>query len=310
METVELTIVIISYNTRELLRKCLKSIFAYSSEVNYEIIIVDNASSDDSVEMVKNDFPYIFVIKNSENVGFARANNQGIHFSRGKYILLLNSDTEVSEGCIKTVYDFCEKTIDVGIVGCKTRLVNGGEQLSCYRFPTLLSEFIFFTKTILKDVWDPITYYQKMQYWKRNSIKNVDCVSGCFFWMCRSVVEKIGKLDEKIFMYYEDTEYCLRLRRMTDMKTYFIPDAQIMHYHGAGTNKEQEKSKICGGYNQSLYYLSKRYNNEMFITWYKQLIRLVWHIEVFFLSVFIHHRPFKEKYDLLNYLLKNTKESV
>jgi hypothetical protein len=254
----DLSIIIVNYNTKELTGNCIKSVIKNTQNVYYEIILVDNASKDGSCKYLKELFPSVQIITNSDNLGFAKANNAGIRVAKGKFILLLNSDTVFIENCLPQLLAFLNDTPTAGVVGCKVLNADKTLQGSVYHFPSVLSELMFFTKGIIKDFWEPVTYFYKMRYWDHKQIRQVDCVSGCFFMIKKEVLEEIGLLDEEFVMYYEDSEFCLRMRRLSKFVTYYYPFVSIVHFQG--------KSKIdlnvvtlghC--YKSALVYLRKSY---------------------------------------------------
>ena len=289
----DLSIIIVNYNTKELTRNCIKSVIKNTQHVSYEIILVDNASKDGSCEYLREFFPNLQIIGNSENLGFAKANNQGIRAAKGKFILLLNSDTEFLEDCLPPLLKFLIDTPTAGVVGCK--VLNSDETLqgSVYHFPSVWSELIFFTKGIIKNFWDPVTYFYKMRYWDHNQIRQVDCVSGCFFLIRRAVLENVGLLDEDFFMYYEDSEFCFRVRHSTDYRIYYYPFYKIMHYRGKSEERLNIKDlKEC--YVSAYIYLNKSYGIRR-AKLFKLICRLIWKSERLFLKLFFISKKAKEK---------------
>ncbi|QQG47040.1 MAG: glycosyltransferase family 2 protein [Candidatus Woesebacteria bacterium] len=235
---IELSIIIVNFNTKKLTVDCIKSIRNSSPNVNYEIIVIDNASSDgsiDSLEKLK-----IRLIKNKENLGFAKANNQGIKISKGKYILLLNSDTLVKKDSLVSLVEFAKNTPDAGVIGSKLLNTDGTIQNSVFRFPT---------------IWKSISHY-----WFKNNILNkyspstdiptkVDAVVGAVFLITPKAFKKVGFLDERYFMYFEDIDYCRKIAA-SNLKVYYFPKSEIIHIHGASKAKNEyliKASKIYHG---------------------------------------------------------------
>ncbi len=303
MNRKELSIIIVNFNTRILLRDCLLSIVENTQNVNYEVVVVDNASSDGSREMIENEFRWVRFLRNKKNVGFSKANNQGIQIALGENILLLNSDTLILGNCLFQVLSFMKSRADAGIVGCKVLNHDKTLQLSCYHFPNLLTEVVFFTKGVIKNIWDPVTWYKYMRYWDHKKIKEVDCVSGCFFLVKRSVFDTIGLLDENSFMYYEDSEFCKRLRTKTDYKIYYYPYAEIIHLQGASLKKTSTNYvSLQYSYKTAKYYLNKCYGKRIEKI-FTVLCKSIWRMELFFFSALQFEKRFHKKALMLRELI-------
>lgn len=256
----ELSIIIVSYNASKLLEACLRSIFKALSFANFEkiseVIVVDNASSDDSTAIVKSRFPNVCLICNKENLGFARANNQGIKKSRGKYILLLNSDTEISQDALVSVIKLAEKDKKIGVVGCRLLNRDGSTQQSVGYFPSLLK--VFFWMSFLDDIAPVANFIKPYHVGNREFYKKfqeVDWVSGAFMLVRREVVNKIGLLDEEIFMYGEEVEWCYRIKKAGYYKVYYYPSVSV--YHCKGGSGIGEYSGIVEEFTSILYFYKK-----------------------------------------------------
>lgn len=240
----DLSIVIVSFNTRQLLNKCLDSIVRHTKEINYEIIVVDNASSDGSVEKIKQiksktkDLKCIF---NKKNIGFAAANNQGIKMSQGRYILLLNSDTRLIEDSLSKMINFMEREKGVGISSCM--LLNPDESIQATGgyFPGITRLFLW--STFLDDLpfvasvfesYHPHTpkFLTRSAFYKK--AHQQDWVTGAFFLIKKEVVGDIGLLDEKFFMYVEEIDYCFRAKKK-GWEVWYVPDTAIIHIGGASS---------------------------------------------------------------------------
>ncbi|MDP1721655.1 MAG: glycosyltransferase family 2 protein [Candidatus Gottesmanbacteria bacterium] len=229
----DVSIIIISYNTRELLRACLASIVqAHGKSDSWEVIVVDNGSSDGSQEIVesrKSKVKSLKLIRNTKNLGFAAANNQGIRVSQGRYVLLLNSDTEVVPGVVRQLTEYMDVHHDVGAMTARVNLSDGSMDPACHRgFPTPWAAFTYFSG--LERLF-PVTrvfgqYHQG--YKPLRKAHDVDCISGAFFLIRRSVIDQIGLLDENFFMYGEDIDWCYRIRG-SGQRIVFYPDVSIVH---------------------------------------------------------------------------------
>lgn len=225
-----LSIIIVSFNTKEILKKCLQSL-GKNGLKEQEIIVVDNDSTDGSQEMVKKEFLEVKLISNGENVGFAKANNQGIKKATGKYILLLNSDTEVKKGSIDKLYVFAEGHEEAGAIVPRLLNPDGSLQPSVFRLPTLwlaIKQY-WFGKNGLLDKSLPAIGLQK-------SPVVVESAVMAAFLITPQALKKAGLLNEKYFMYFEDLDYCRRINK-SGLKIYYLPEAEIIHHHGISGNK-------------------------------------------------------------------------
>lgn len=218
----ELSVLIVNWNTKDLLDKCLESVYAHTNNLAIEIFVVDNASTDGSVEMVQSKYPNVNLIINKENVGFARANNQAISGSKGRYVLLLNSDTVVLNNTLYEMVKFMDEHPDAGIGGCKLLNPDYTLQLSCHRYPSPSNIFSIILLLIIKG-------NGVMRKFKYNRIKEVDSVSGACLIIRRGTIAEIGLLDERFFLYAEESDWCLRAKRK-GWKVYFIPQGSVIHY--------------------------------------------------------------------------------
>jgi hypothetical protein len=228
----DLSIVIVNWNTREALRQCLQSIETASPGITLETWIVDNASSDASVAMVREDFPGNKLIANSTNMGFARANNQAIARANGRYVLLLNSDTLAKPGALDAMVRFLDVHPTAGVVGPLTCNPDGSLQLSCFPKPSLAREFWFLFHL---DELYPYGIYD-MRNWDRKAPREVDAVLGACLMTRREVLEQVGFLDEQFFMYSEEIDFCCRVRQ-AGWHIHWLPEAQIVHFGGQSTRQ-------------------------------------------------------------------------
>lgn len=272
MSNLELSIIIVSFNTAGLLRKCLnkayKSLSFGKIEKESEVIVVDNASTDGSIGMIEKNFPKVVLIKNSQNLGFAKANNLGIKKSSGKYILLLNSDTEVKTDALLQLLDAIKADDNIGVVGGKLLNPDGSIQPSAGFFPNLIKVFywMFFIDDIplLTKVLKPFHTEDKSFYEKT---QQVDWVTGAFFVVSRKATQSAGLLDENIFMYGEEMEWCYCIKK-AGYKVIYTPEAKIVHLKGASTkDKEGGILEEFGG----VIYFYKKHKP----AWQLPLLRLI-----------------------------------
>lgn len=266
-EKPDLSIIIVNYNTRELLRACLAVLFGSQQKRDrWEVIVVDNASHDGSAKEISN-FKFkisnLKIIRNTKNVGFAAANNQGMRASKGRYVLLLNSDTEVGPDTLDELIRYMDEHSDVGALTCLLKLTDGSIDPACHRgFPTpwaSLTYFIGFEKLFGSSRFFG-QYHQG--YKPMGEIHDVDSISGAFFFVRREVIDKVGILDEAFFMYGEDIDWCFRVRE-AGWKIRYYPYVSIIHKkHQSGLahldddTREQTKKHF---YNAMRLFYDKHY---------------------------------------------------
>ena len=236
---IDLSIIIVNWNTRDLLEQCLSSVYATTHDIPFEVFVVDNASSDGSVEIVRERFPEVQLIENEENLGFAKANNQAIRESKGRYILLLNSDTVVLSGAIERMIEFMDGHPEAGAVGAKLLNPDGSFQASYNDFPTPLSELVLLAG-LSRVVYNP--YYPSYPPDLSNERRECDWVGGACLMVRKEAIEEVGLLDENYFMYVEEVDWCYRLRK-AGWKVYYLPEAQIVHWGGQSSRRERGKAR-------------------------------------------------------------------
>jgi GT2 family glycosyltransferase len=237
---IELSIVIVNLNTKELTVGCIRSIEKEAKDLAFEVLLTDNGSNDGSVEALKkiakeNYWKNRFtLILNDNNTGYAKANNQGIRRAKGKYILLLNNDTVVHKDALQNLLKFAKTTLDAGVIGSRLLNIDGTLQMSCYHFPTITNAIkeYWFGKKGLFEKFAP----------KGNDPVTVDSVVGAAFLITPEAKKRVGILDERYFAYFEDIDYC-RQTWKKELKVYYLPDSVITHYHGATFKKLANESE-------------------------------------------------------------------
>jgi len=232
----DVSIIIVNWNTKDLLQHCLASIYEQTVNIDYEIIVVDNCSEDGSAEMVKSEFKQVILIQNKENRGFAAANNQAIAIAKGRYILLLNSDTIVLDKAIEKTISFADAHPQSGVIGCRVLNPDGSMQPTCFMFPSILNMML--ESTYLYKIFPKNRFFgrQQMTWWDRNNVRCVEVVTGCFMLVRREAIEQVGVMDEHFFIYGEETDWCYRFKK-NGWKVMFTPIGQIIHYVGQSTSK-------------------------------------------------------------------------
>lgn len=242
MGKIELSVIVLSYNTRDLLRKCLESIYQFP---NTEIIVVDNASSDDSPAMVRKEFPRVRLVCNKENLGFAKGNNIGLSLATGRYILFLNSDTQVKPEAMSEAMKYMEENPKAGALTAKTLLPSGKMDPDCHRgFPTpwaSISYFLGLEKLFPKSRL--FGQYHKF-YLNLNENHEVDAGAGAFMLVRKEVIEKVGQWDENYFFYGEDLDLFFRIKK-SGYLTLFYAQPVLTHYKGASSGLRKESRSIA-----------------------------------------------------------------
>ncbi|MGB3209080.1 MAG: glycosyltransferase family 2 protein [Desulforhopalus sp.] len=237
----QLSIIVISYNTKEMTVACLRSVYEQTTGVSFELIVVDNNSRDGSAEAIVAFFPGVKLIPSKENLGFARANNLASKEARGRYLLLLNPDTIILEGAIQKLLAYAQKHPEGRVYGGRTLF--GDRSLnptSCWKSPSLWSLFCYasglaslFRRNIL---FDPESYGK----WKRDDVREVDIVTGCFLMIEKELWTTLGGFDTTFFMYGEDADLCMRARNK-GARPVITPEATIVHYNGASEKVRADK---------------------------------------------------------------------
>lgn len=237
----ELTVIIVSYNTRDLTLKSLETLYATSSSVPMRVVVFDNASADGSADAIAEHFPQAELIRSPENIGFARANNQVAESITSEWMLLLNPDTEVHDGAIANLLAFSRKHPEAGITGGRTVFPDGSLNIaSCWRRMTPWS--LFCTTFYLTRLFPKSEFFnpEAMGGWKRDTVRKVDIVVGCFLMIPTALWRQLNGFDPRYFMYGEEADLCLRAARM-GYRPMITPDAQIMHLVGASSAKRADK---------------------------------------------------------------------
>ena len=232
----DVSIIIVNWNTKKLLKDCLTSIYEQRRDMDFEVIVVDNCSSDGSAEMVRTEFPKVTLIENRENRGFAAANNQAIAIANGRYILLLNSDTIVLDKAIEKTVSFADANPEAAAFGCRVLNPDRTVQTTCFMFPSILNMLL--SSTYLYKFFPGNKFFgrEQMTWWDRNDVREVDVVTGCFILVRSEAIEQVGILDERFFMYGEETDWCYRFKK-NGWKIMFTPAGQIIHFGGQSASK-------------------------------------------------------------------------
>ncbi len=247
----DLSVLIVSWNTRRLLLDCLESLFremAGTAGYAIEVLVVENGSQDGTAEAVGSQYPQVRLLANRENRGFGAANNQALADCRGELILFLNPDTVLLPGSLAALIEFMGATLEAGAAGARLLNADGSLQQSCYPRPTLGREF---WRLFHLDRLRPLGAYA-MQRWPVDRPRAVDNVMGACLLVRRAVLDQVGAFDERFFLYSEEIDLCLRIRR-AGWGIYWVPAAQVLHHGGASSQQ------VPGGAFLHLYQGKVRY---------------------------------------------------
>lgn len=230
----DVSVVIVNWNTRDILRDCLQSVYAQTEGIQFEVIVVDNASIDGSADMVGQAFPQVTLIANPDNKGFAAANNQGMAIAQGRYILLLNSDTIVLGNAIAETMAFADHNERAAVIGCRVLNPDHTMQPTCFMYPSVVNMFLF--ATYLYKLFPRSRFFgrERMTWWNRDDVREVEVVTGCYMFVRREAIDAVGVMDENFFMYGEETDWCYRFKH-AGWKLLFTPEPNIIHLGGASS---------------------------------------------------------------------------
>lgn len=240
----DVSITIVSYNGRDFLRRCLTSIYRHTQDIQFEVIVVDNASQDGTPEMVLSEFPKVTLIRRSSNAGFAYGTNQGIAVARGQAILVINPDTELTDNVLPPMLAYLADNEDIGIVAPKLLNTDGGLQLSCRAFPTFGTAF--FNRYSLLTRLRPNNRFSShylMTDFDHESIADVDWASAACWLVPRHTFERVGPLDEGYFWSIEDVDYCQRVHR-AGLRVVYFPEVSVVHHIGASSETLANRTVI------------------------------------------------------------------
>ena len=265
----DISIVIVSYNTADLTLECIKSVDFACKDIDSEILVIDNASKDDSVKLLKKlklENTSLVIIKNSENLGFSKAVNIGIKKSTGQYTFLLNPDTKVNKGSIKKLLDFTKEQKNAGLIAPQLVLPDGTVQKSVMHFPTL--------KNAIKEFWMGEKNAYSLYIPKGKKPIKVDYVVAAALLITPAARQKVGLFDESYFMYFEDFDYCKRVKQ-SGLDTYYLPLVKVIHHHGAsGENirsKDNQWRRLIPS--SKIYHGLVKHHLINFVIWSGQKIR-------------------------------------
>jgi len=283
----DVTVVIVSYNVADLLSECIVSV-KKETFCKYEIIVVDNNSVDNSIEMIKTKHPDVKLIQNKSNVGFAKANNQGFKMAKGRYIFMLNPDTVVLGSTIDKLIQFMDEHPEAGACGPKVLYPDMTLQPNCHHFPTIIMRLIQHCGLSRRFPKSKIFGKEFMTYWNYNEIKQVDWITGCALLLRKKALDRVGFLDENYFMYTEETDICYRLIK-ANWKVLFYPYESIIHYWGKSSSVSQDDKPDLNPVAKFLfitkyYFFKKNYGHIQLF--FLKLIDFIYYLIVFIKNIF------------------------
>lgn len=269
-ENVDLTVIILNWNTRELLKESLQSLLDQPPGPNTQIIVADNASEDGSREMVRALFPNVTLVVNTSNIGFGAGNNAALPLATGRYVLFLNSDTKVTAGALQTLVAYADANPDIGILGPKLLNADGSLQYSCRQYPNLATGF--FRNTPLGRLFPRNRFASDylMKDWDHATPRDVDWVSGAALMMRRALLDQIGAFDEDFYMYCEDVDLCWRANHANPWRVTYLPDAVIYHY--IGKSSDMVPARMTYEFHRSQYLFYKKHYAAVTRMWLRPII--------------------------------------
>lgn len=283
----DVTIIIVNWNVCELFKKCLESIFAMTKEVDYEVIVVDNASYDGSMQMLNSligEYKNFQVIFNNTNLGFAVANNEGLHLARGRYIFFINPDMEFTENTVKILYDYMEQHLEISTCTTQLRRANGERQPNIKRNPTYFSQCWLLYK--LHYFWQPKFFKKYLaKDFDYTREQEVEQIMGAAVFIRAEVIKELGGWSQDYFLWWEDVDLCKRLQ-LTGEKIFYTPISHIIHHEGRSFF-QQMSVKRQKMFNRGMRIYFKKYHNSLVwflivlssldslaLAWFAQILRI------------------------------------
>lgn len=256
-----LSIIIVSFNDQALLERCLSSLYQHMSFQDTQIFVVDNASRDDSANMVRSKFPQVHLMTNDANHGFPSANNQALELCDGEFVLLLNQDTEICDNTLQTLLRIMQSDPTIGILGPRLNFPNGTPQISFGDFLNLTG----YLKTILfpDALLTKMNNKRTLDIWAQQVPVEVDWVTGACFMIRRNVIEDVGKMDGNYFLFGEEIDWCYRTRQ-AGYRVCIYPQVAIIHIGGSTATRQMDK-RLFDTHASKLYFAKKFYGKSVFI---------------------------------------------
>jgi len=255
----DVSVIIVNLNTRALLDACLESVCKAVAEATMEVIVIDNGSTDGSVELVREQYPNVHVQVNQMNEGFAQPNNDGMHLAKGRYLFLLNSDAELRPGAIRRLVQFMDERPEVGACGPRLVYPDGRQQRSVRGFPSLWTHVcdMFLLDAVFSG--SPLFGRGEMAYFDYSNTAAVDHTMAAAFLVRREILETVGDLDERFSIYYNDMDWCYRIVRQ-GWQIFYVHDAVVIHHLGSTVNERNRNFGVFEElYDNTMLFFQKRY---------------------------------------------------
>jgi len=275
-DKVDISIVIVSYNVREFVHNCLKSVYEFFDKtIVKEVILVDNNSNDNTVEFVAKEFPEVKIIKNTTNNGFPIANNQAFEICSGEYILMLNPDAELINTSINKLFYYLKEHRDIAIIGPKVLNTDRSLQQSIWRFPTIKYIFAdsFYLRFLIKD-----KYYKDKTF---NEIIDVDSVSGSVLMFRKDLMDSIGMLDENLF-WIEDVDFCFKAKKK-NLRVVYFPETTVVHHLGKSVLKNYNVAYYNKIFNYIKYYKKHYSAFKYVVVWCISFVQVLYKLILFWI---------------------------
>ncbi|HLZ07029.1 MAG TPA: glycosyltransferase family 2 protein [Chloroflexota bacterium] len=285
----DVNVVVVSYNVRDLLANCLASLECGASGLPLDVVVVDNGSSDGSVELVRQRFPHVRIIASTTNLGYGGAINRAARSVRGRFLLLLNPDTEMTEGAIKHLVDVLDSKVDAAVAGPRLRYPNGAAQSSRRRFPGPLTAVV--ESTVLQRYWPDAPVLSRYYVADRPDVRqDVDWLVGACLLVRRSVFEAVGGFDERFSMYSEELDLCHRIRD-SGYQVCFEPAAEVIHHEGRSSEQNLVRRSRQFAESKALYF-EKYFGKSVAIAVRIALVaNTVYELAEEFAKLLVRHRP-------------------
>ena len=296
-KVIDVSVVIVNWNTKDLLHQTLQTLYKNTHGITFETIVVDNGSSNGSVDMVRKLWKQVKLIQLPENKGFTVANNEGFDKAKGRFILLLNSDTIVTPTTLPGMVRFLETHPDAGCVGCKHLNPDKTLQRSMDNFPSLLNDFLSYTELHRLQIFQPLLK-KKFAWWSDyDKVREVDWVNGSCMMVRKEVIKQVGGLDEAFFIYGEELDWCYRMKKC-GWKVYFTPKATIIHIGGQAMNRAADK-RIVLKYKGQYRFYKKHYSIFQYIS-LRIIVTVIALVRIAILSMmFLLPKRLKQSWELI-----------